>query len=394
MRRVLWAVIVQAYAVALAVYQLGIGVRTDEAKYLLNIPYPHPPLARTIFSLTENVPWQETLWRVVLATAVAQAVWIVADIARDRPPRDRIVLCAMWLLAPTVLLQAGTIMLAPLTALGTLLLLWCNARQDRRLDQGVVGFLWLGNLFVAYQGILALPLAWRALSGTTTTRMRAAGLLLLPVALLALYSLTNPLALATMMMHGEGAEAASPQRLLDAGHVLLLAGVPAVTLGAWGVARYGSWALRLTAFLTVAFIAVSAPHAYYAILLLPLGIEGARLLLARASGTTLPASLMALAVTGSVFAFPSLLHPPAPSVAASALTLLQQRETHGAILLVGPFGHEWQYSPLEVRRFVPDLLPRSGAVICLEHCPTMRSWRTTWMLLRGSPIEIWVPKNR
>ncbi|TSC80382.1 MAG: hypothetical protein G01um101425_36 [Candidatus Peregrinibacteria bacterium Gr01-1014_25] len=391
MRRVLYAVILQAYAVALAVFQLGIGVRTDEAKYLLNIPYPHPPLARALFSLTEAFPWQEALWRLVLATALVQAAWIVADCARDRPVRDRIALCVAWLLAPAMLLQAGTIMLAPLTALGTLLLVWCIARQDRlRAYQGIVGLLWLGNLFVAYQGILALPLAWRACSGVAPSRLCAGGLVALPVALLALYSLTNPLALATMLIHGAGGAMPSSQRFLDAGNVLLLTGIPAVVLGTWGILRYGSWSLRAAALLTAAFILLSAPHAYYAILLLPLGIEGIRQLLSRTSGALLPVGVMALAIVGSVVALPSLLRRPPPSVAVSTLTMLQERRVQGVVLLVGPFGHEWQYSPLEVRRFVPELLPRGSAVVCLRPCPVMRSWSEQWKETATNGAEVWL----
>jgi len=46
MRKLIAAVALQIYALLLAGVQLLGGVRTDEAKYLLNIPYPHPPLAR------------------------------------------------------------------------------------------------------------------------------------------------------------------------------------------------------------------------------------------------------------------------------------------------------------------------------------------------------------
>ena len=57
MRRLTFILPLQAWAILLAFVQtLGGGVRTDEAKYLLNIPYPQPPLARWILGWTEALP--------------------------------------------------------------------------------------------------------------------------------------------------------------------------------------------------------------------------------------------------------------------------------------------------------------------------------------------------
>ena len=67
----------EVYALALAFLQAMSGVRTDEAKYLLNIPYPHPPAARFVLGLTDGWAYQEIFWRIVFATLLVQAVFLV-----------------------------------------------------------------------------------------------------------------------------------------------------------------------------------------------------------------------------------------------------------------------------------------------------------------------------
>ena len=72
----------QMYALLLAWMQSLGGIHTDEAKYLLDIPYPHPPLVRWMVSQTELYVHQEMLWRVVFATLMVQAVFLVWSLGR------------------------------------------------------------------------------------------------------------------------------------------------------------------------------------------------------------------------------------------------------------------------------------------------------------------------
>ena len=110
----------EAYAVALAVLQSLSGVRTDEAKYLLSIPYPHPPFLRSVMSATEWVPFQEMLWRVLLASLFIHAVWLIWDMVRGLDRQQRIALCGAWLLSGSILLLSGSILLAPVNAVQAL----------------------------------------------------------------------------------------------------------------------------------------------------------------------------------------------------------------------------------------------------------------------------------
>ena len=85
MRRALIIIGLEGYALALAWIQSLGGVRTDEAKYLLDIPYPHPPLMRWVLNLTEGFTYQEMLWRMIFATLLVQAVWLVYHAAVEDP---------------------------------------------------------------------------------------------------------------------------------------------------------------------------------------------------------------------------------------------------------------------------------------------------------------------
>ena len=119
-KRLVAIVLLEIYALVLTTWQMGIGIRTDEAKYLLNIPYPHPPLARFILNLTEAVPFQELLWRIIFASLIVQATWFIRGMAKNFPGTVQIALSIAWLGCMAILQQGGTIMMAPLTALQAL----------------------------------------------------------------------------------------------------------------------------------------------------------------------------------------------------------------------------------------------------------------------------------
>src|SRR3989338_1752916 len=152
-------------AILLAWLQSLGGVRTDEAKMLLNIPYPHPPLLRWIVSQTEALPFQEMLWRVLLASIVVQAVWLVWDMGRDLPRGARMVAAGAWLLSAAVLAQAGSITTALVTAVWGLVFCWFFVRLELETPSPRgreyipwVTLLWLFSLFTAYQAVLYVPI--------------------------------------------------------------------------------------------------------------------------------------------------------------------------------------------------------------------------------------------
>src|SRR3989338_3989707 len=107
----------QIVAFLLAWLQFLTGMRTDEAKYLLNIPYPHPPLIRSVLGWTDGFVYQEIFWRVIFATLIIQAVWLVWDMGRSFGRPSRILLALAWLLSSGVILQGGSLFIGPLSAL-------------------------------------------------------------------------------------------------------------------------------------------------------------------------------------------------------------------------------------------------------------------------------------
>ncbi|MBI5156250.1 hypothetical protein HZA45_03180, partial [Candidatus Peregrinibacteria bacterium] len=120
----------EAYAIILAFLQAMSGVRTDEAKYLLNIPYPHPPAARFLLGLTDGWAYQEFFWRFLFATLLVQAVFLIWSMGKILPRRDRFTLCGVWLFSAAFVAQTGSIMMAELTALQGLVFTWLWIRRD------------------------------------------------------------------------------------------------------------------------------------------------------------------------------------------------------------------------------------------------------------------------
>ena len=116
-RTLVTVLMLQLYAMLLAGVHFFEGLKTDEAKYLLNIPYPHPPFARSILSATEWVPMHEWWWRCIFATLLVQAVWLFVRCVPTDRMRARMVVLVMYLMSSALVMQAGTIMMAPLSAL-------------------------------------------------------------------------------------------------------------------------------------------------------------------------------------------------------------------------------------------------------------------------------------
>ncbi len=401
LRHVLTAVLLQAFAVLLALYQNIGSVRTDEAKYLLNIPYPHPPLARAVIHSLEWMPYQELFWRVVFASLLVQSVWLVVRLAKNLSSDYRLALAGFWIFSASVLFQSGTIMMAPLTALQGLVFVWLLTELATQRRDGcrlsVVGcyadwipLFWLGSLFTAYQAILYLPIVvaivWRM-----NMRPFMKGLVVfVPVLLLSLYILGNPLAISSFLSAGGQNAALSPALLftqvltawLFSGSVVLS------VVGVMGMWRSRSIPLLISTAMVVLFLAVSY-RSYYAILFLPLLVGGvaASPVILRKSAT-----LLAMQIVAATAMFAHAHLEFSESSARKVMRVLNAQPGEGIVLVSGTFGHEWQYeSTSPMYRYRSALLSRAKAVVCLEACPEVSGYGF-------SPIEkisqdVWVRRD-
>jgi hypothetical protein len=383
MRRLKIVLWLECYALLLAVVQEHNGVRTDEAKYLLDIPYPHPPLARWFFSLFDGFAWQEFAVRAFVATLLVQAVWIAWDMARSLDRPGKISVAVLWLCSAAFVLQAGTVMMAPLTALQALLFLWILSLPKERLPgMPAMGFLWLATLFTALQGALLLPLAFAALRLRGASWTRSAWYLGAPLALVALYALGNPLTLASVLLQG-GKDAGSTvaERAEGLAWILVLAGSGVGTFVGLAGLALKKHAFIAAAFLLVAAYVILGKFHYYAILFLPFFVTGAKHLLRRMPRVAVP--MAAGIVVGTLMLLATstpLLVPRSPARATLA------RAGTGIVLVQGPMGHEWQYEALpgqDVRPYADGLLPAARAVVCFAECAGLEAGWISLDSVRG-----------
>lgn len=361
----------EVLAVALALQQFMMGVHTDEAKYLLNIPYPHPPLARWILGLTDGWIHQELFWRIVFATLMVQAVWLVWGLGHALSKKARIALCIAWLCSVPMWVQAGTVMMAPLTALQALLFLWLLDRNHRRpVAPLIIGLLWLASLFTAYQAVLFAPIVLVIVWKLPLRRHEKLFYWIVPLALLTLYTFSNPLALASMMIHaGKDASDTLDVRLLAAARVWLIGGSGLIAvLGTIGIIKSRSFALIGSFLLVLAFVFL-ARFDYYAVLFLPLFVAGLVPLLRSMKRLHLLVSLGSIACVAA-FALPTY-HAPQPSIARTVCASLTEREVDVSVISIeGAFGHEWQYECGTPSRNAP-------VRICTQECakPKTPGWK-------------------
>src|SRR3989338_1016491 len=384
-------------AILLAWLQSLGGVRTDEAKMLLNIPYPHPPLLRWIVSQTEALPFQEMLWRVLLASIVVQAVWLVWDMGRDLPRGARIVAAGAWLLSAAVFAQAGSITTAPVTAVWGLVFCWflINPHPNPLPSNGegrippiisLVGVYWLLSLFTAYQAVLYFPIVAAALRRRTVSWKYVACAVGFPLFLVGFYALSNPLSLDRFVDAGTlNMGKTFFQKLSDVGRTATVGGsIVGVIMGLWGIMRKRAWPLAISLLLVAAFIFLSL-RSYYAVFFAPL-FTGGILLLFREH----PAWLQRVCIAYLLALF--FLRPFPPEMAPISARLVMQRLgrewVEGEVLISGSFGHEWQYeSRWPVRRYRPEFLQNAGAVVCLESC---EDFTDQWRKVDGMPVEVWI----
>jgi len=383
MRRLPIVIGLQCYAILLAAVQAMGGVRTDEAKYLLNIPYPHPPLARWILSQTEIFPFQEWFWRIIFATTLVYAVWFVWGMHRKSGKEQRLLVCGLWLLSAAVLLQSGSIMMAPLTALQALVFVWLLSRKDNSPYAELIAMFWFASLFTAYQAILFMPLTievFRRMHISPSQKVMSVGL---PLLALAFYTLTNPLIPASMLNAGhqnDGISAAASAH----GVVLLwiVAGSAVLSiLGMIGTVRKKN-APVIFSFVLVSFYVLISYRFYYAILFTPLFVANVPEI--RYPRVTLAFHSVVSAICIALFPLSTQM-----STARSVMSTITPRD--GTVLVSGSFGHEWQYeSSVPVQRYQPSLQDFAAAIVCLDPCEGINE--SLFTRVENSNIDLFVRK--
>ncbi len=390
MQRLMVLIGLEAYAMLLAWLQGG--VRTDEAKYLLDIPYPHPPLARWFLSLFDGFDWQAGAARFFFASLVVQAVWIVWRMGKGIPRLNRIVLCGSWLFSWGVVSQAGAVMMAPLTALQGLLFLWLFVRDEEATPfAGIIALFWMASLFTAYQAALFFPVVLAVFWKMKLPAWQRLAFFLVPIILLCLYTLTNPFALASML-NLAGKDGAVPifLRLHSVLWLWFVSGSVALSIaGTAGLLRFPRRPVLASFFLTCAYI-FAGFHGYYGIILVPFFVVGLADILR--AWPRLAAPFAVCFLVGACVLLFSNVRLPSRSVADATIEVIEARARQGDVLIQGSFGHEWQYeSEYPILKYGEWLLPNAQAVVCLGDACDIRG-NTGFERLAAAPVETWMRK--
>lgn len=401
-RTVTLIVLLEVYALILSITQYLGGLRTDEAKYLLNIPYPHPPLLRSLMGWTASVPGQEFLWRFLLASALLQMLWFYVDLGSVLTPARRRALLLAWLFSSAILQQGGTIMMSIPVACFAVVFTWSVLRPIRLSASGasVLGLAWLTSLFIAYQSILFAPIVFVSLQRSRLRFSQALFFFATPILLLALYTATNPLAVASMLnVAGQTATVASILTLArDTALIVLLGGSAVLVLtGIIGLLTSRRFDLVLTFAFVLGYTAISTQQ-YYAILFTPLLVAGTFLLLCKRK---LRPSFLAMAHVLTAFFAALMLWPTGdrPLLARETMDALHAVGITGTVIIDGPYGHEWQYEANDIRiRRYTDMLSldtenEASAFICTatdcaDHVDT-----TKWVRLDDAPVQTWIRRQ-
>lgn len=381
--------------VALAALQQFRGLATDEAKFLLDIPYPHPPLLRFLMGMTLWVPGQALLWRILLALALLGGTRIAMALLPEEHRSLRPVIGALWILSASVLTLAGQIIMAPVTALQALFFCWLLLRgEGLERHVGWIALLWLASLFTAYQILLFLPVVavvfWR-MRLPAWKRVLCIGV---PVLLLILYSVSHPFAVAMMLTAGgQNAGAGSLTEAVRGVVFLWVVGGSLLlsAIGTVGILSSRRWSLILSLLLIVLFILVTY-RPYYGILFTPLFVAGIASAQARMPALRRPAFIVLGMVLCALFLAPWAYRPAPPNIAPRVVArALDAGIPKGATMMIaGAFGHDWQYaSPYRVLRSVPKRVDDARVYVCLSDCPEVRG-REDWTALTGVPVEAWV----
>ncbi len=401
MRKIFIAIVLLEVIACFAVYiHLKSGVLTDEAKYLLSIPYPHPPAVREMMAWTKGWEWQEWFWRLVFASMMIQSIWLFASaqIMQEKKLMSIIALC--FLFSPAIFLQSGTIMLVvPAAAFGMLMVCaLLHPSKTTKIPTILFGILWLFALLSVYHNILFAPLVWSAMHASQGTVREKKICFYGPILLLILYSLSHPLALASMIgVTKTHTSLGLMARGWQIAHTVLLGGGVLTLTGIIGAILQKNRPLLLSLFATLALIFLS-PQNYYAILLVPSLLAGTLFLLKQEKAK--PKILLALHIPLSILIITQNFPSQAPSVARETMAWLStnQQMTDALILIDGPFGHEWQYySPLPLRKFSPTLRleveKQSQLLICTKQTSCESDIdETLWKRKTGATLEVWERK--
>lgn len=252
-------------------------------------------------------------------------------------------------------------------------------------------------LFSAYQTVLFAPFIFVLLRRTTISRLRAWVYFLVPLALLVVYSLSNPLALASMFaVSTQDAVMPILDRSMNIVFVCLLAGGALTFFGLLGIATGRRRTIMATSLLVLAYIALSAQQ-YYALLLTPILIGGLFQLFCHRR--LRPLLFLSLHFFSSVlllwYGLPQMF---ILSTDSDVIAFLQERGLTAPILIDGYFGHQWQYlSPVPVRRYSQTLAieaeDSASAIICTKPSTCEDDIdRDKWKKLDGAPREVWIKK--
>ena len=394
--RIAW--LLELYALLLAGIQMFPGVHTDEAKYLLSIPYPHPPILRSIIAATAGFPAQEFLWRFIIASALVQAVWLLRDLGYVIPRPRRIALAASWLFASAVILQAGTVMMAPISGLFGLICVWLVLRAEPlpATFATVLGCVWFVGIFSTYQSVLYLPLLVSALHASNVSWRKIAILIGTPLLLLILYTFSNPYVLATFFkVATQDAPLTLDVRIWNILWTYLIAGSGILSVvGTFGLLTGGRKDLLITFGIVLAYIALTSQE-YYGILLTPLLCAGVFLLFCkrRLSSTVYLSTLAFLSILFVIARFPQMV----PTPARATVRFLEAKHLDSFVLIDGYFGHDWQFESRGViRRYSQDLSSmvesEATAVVCTKRTCEEDINGDEWKKLEGAPLEVWERK--
>lgn len=250
----------------------------------------------------------------------------------------------------------------------------------------VVAFFWLISLFTAYQAVLYMPIVIAILWRAKMHPLRIAWVIGIPLVLVALYVLQNPLALASFVSAG-GQNTALPfaERVQLVGGAWAWSGsIVLSVLGLIGIVRSKQIAL-IASFVFVCVFLVVSYRSYYAVLFLPLLVGG---ILSYPKVLRHAAFVLAAQIVISVWIFAQSTLAFSPSAAHTVMQKINAVPSSDIVLIHGIFGHEWQYeSRSPIFRYRPALVSKAKAVICFEECLQLGN---DFYLLENSVQEVWV----
>jgi hypothetical protein len=397
MRRTILIIgIFELIALGIALLGMRMGLHSDEAKDLLEIPYPLPLAIHWFLSLGASLTLHEFLLRFLLASVTVQAGWLLWDLGAVLPLERQMALVGTWLLSAALITQGGALMPVTIAATFGLVFVWIALHPEgtSHCRGPCIGILWLLSLFISYQCLLFAPLVWSGLRSNRTQLRESIVYFCIPILLLAVHLLGHPLAIDNVM-HSATQDLPLPTgtRLLFAMKIFLFAGgYVASVIGLWGILTGGRRDLLLSLILILLFIFLSS-QPLYAILLLPLLTGGLFLLFCRRKVP--PRGFLLLQAVATTIVI--IISPPTKNlnIARETIASLHAQGITGMILIDGPYGDEWQYeSPEAVRTFSQELstnIEKQAAVlICTKKSCEDDIDTDIWKPLPGLPA--WVKK--